>query len=123
MNPNPSPFALAYQLRNHRQLFNKQTVRQLPMKRVGIYAIWIPTENADLPDCIYVGESTDCIRARLLQHLSNETNPKLRHLLHIFSGIAEFSFSYTHGRSQTKNLETEMIHQLHPETNRNKLAR
>ena len=117
---NPSPFALQYQLRNNRRPYNRAQINKLPKERSGIYAIWLHTGDEQLPQCIYVGQSTECIRSRLLQHLANETNRKLSPIIHGLPNMLQVSFAYTSGYQETLDLETEMIRALKPETNLNK---
>ena len=118
---NPSPFALQYQLLNNRQPYSREQINEIPKDKSGIYAIWLHTSDEQLPECIYVGQSTECIRSRLMQHLTNETNRKLRPIIHRLQNMLQVSFAYTHGYQETLELETEMIHTLKPETNLNKI--
>ena len=62
-----------------------------------------------------------CVRRRLLQHLSDEENPELRKQLHLFRDIVQFSVVFTEGRQETLTLETTVIREWQPETNRYKL--
>ena len=101
--------------------FRREAVLQLPKDRCGLYALWLPTGTEDAPERLYVGESTTCVRRRLLQHLSDEENPELRKQLHLFRDIVQFSVVFTEGRQETLALETTLIRELQPETNRYKL--
>ena len=118
---NPSPFALQYQLLNNRQPYNRAQINKIPKDKSGIYAIWLHTSDENLPECIYVGMSDTCLKTRLMQHLTNETNRKLRPIIHRLQNMLQVSFAYTHGYQETLDLETEMIHALKPETNLNKI--
>ena len=113
-----TPLGLKYQLERDLRPFNREAVRQLPQDRTGVYALWLP---AGAPDCLYVGMSHICVRQRLLQHLSTETNLQLRRQLHLFRGIVQFSAAFTEGREQTLELEGAIIRDWQPETNRQKL--
>ena len=72
-------------------------------------------------DCIYVGKSETCIRRRLLDHLQNEPNPGLRRVLRTFRDMVQFSVAFTANAEETDALETAIIRDWQPETNRNKL--
>ena len=67
---------------------------------------------------LYLGMSTTCVRRRLLDHLSNETNPDLRRELRLFRDRVEFSAVFTTGERETRDLETALIRDWQPETNR-----
>ena len=71
-------FALQYRLDHERQPFQRDTVRRLPKGRAGVYAFWLAAGTAGAHECLYVGMSETCVRTRLLQHITNETNPGLR---------------------------------------------
>ena len=116
-----TPLGLKYQLEREPRLFTREAVRQLPRDRTAVYALWLPAGAAGVPDCLYVGMSHVCVRQRLLQHLSTETNPQLRRQLHLFRGIVQFSAAFTEGREQTLELEAAIIRDWQPETNRQKL--
>ena len=60
------------------------------------------------------------LRRRLLQHLSDEDNPKLRRQLHMFRDIVQFSAVFTTGERETLELERTLIRDWQPETNRYK---
>ena len=117
----PTAFSVKYRLERERQPFTREAVLQLPKDRCGLYALWLPTGTEDAPERLYVGESTTCVRRRLLQHLSDEENPELRKQLHLFRDIVQFSVVFTEGRQETLALETTLIRELQPETNRYKL--
>ena len=74
-----------------------------------------------LPERLYVGQSTTCVRRRLIQHLSNEENPELRRQLRMFRDLVQFSVVFTVGQTETLALETTLIREWQPETNRYKL--
>ena len=116
-----TPFSVKYQLEHERQPFTREIIRQLPKDRCGLYALWLPTGTEDAPERLYVGESTTCVRRRLLQHLSDEGNPELRKQLRMFRDIVQFSVVFTEGRQETLALETTVIREWQPETNRYKL--
>ena len=116
-----NPFSAKYQLERELQPFTREAVRRLPKNRCGLYALWLPTDTEDTPERLYVGESTTCVRRRLLQHLSDEDNPKLRKQLRMFPDLIQFSVVFTEGRQETLDLETKLIRELQPETNRYKL--
>ena len=117
----PTSFSVKYRLERERQPFTREAVLQLPKDRCGVYALWLPTGTDDAPERLYIGESTTCVRRRLLQHLSDETNPKLREELRMFPDHVQFSVVFTEGRQETLALETTLIRELQPETNRYKL--
>ena len=114
-----SPFALKAQLIESKRPYNRESVRQLPSNKIGLYAIWLPSEHiADEWDCVYVGKSESCIRRRLLDHLrASEPNYRLRRLLSLFHDDAKFSLAYTATTAETNDLETAVIRDWDPETN------
>ena len=116
-----TPFSVKYRLERELKPFTREVVRQLPKDRCGLYALWLPTDTEDAPERLYVGESTTCVRRRLLQHLSDEDNPELRKQLRMFPDLIQFSVVFTEGRQETLALETTLIRELQPETNRYKL--
>lgn len=116
-----NPFSVKYRLERELQPFTRDVLLQLPKDRCGLYALWLPTGTDDAPERLYVGESTTCVRRRLLQHLSNEDNPELRKQLRMFQDHIQFSVVFTEGREETLALETQLIRELQPETNRYKL--
>lgn len=116
-----NPFSVKYRLERELQPFTRDVLLQLPKDRCGLYALWLPTGTDDAPERLYVGESTTCVRRRLLQHLSNEENPELRKQLRMFPNLVQFSVVFTEGREETLALETQLIRELQPETNRYKL--
>ena len=66
--------------------------------------------------------SEACVRQRLLQHLQYETNPELLQQLRLFRDIVMFSAAFTQGREETLSLETAVIQDWKPATNRQKLG-
>ena len=116
-----NPFSAKYRLEHERQPFTREVLLQLPKNRCGLYALWLPTGTEDAPERLYVGESTTCVRRRLLQHLSDEENPELRRELRMFPDLVQFSVVFTEGREETLELETSLIREMQPETNRYKL--
>ena len=117
-----TPFGLKYQLERDLRPFTPEEVRRLPLRRAGVYALWLPAEGKGGHECLYVGMSEACVRQRLLQHLQNETNPELRRQLRLFHEIVMFSAAFTHGREETLALETAVIQAWQPSTNRIKLG-
>ena len=116
-----NPFSVKYRLERNRQPFTREVLLQLPKDQCGLYALWLPTGTEDAPERLYVGESTTCVRRRLLQHLSDEENPELRRELRMFPDLVQFSVVFTEGRQETLDLETMLIRELQPATNRYKL--
>ena len=116
---NPSPFALLIQLQRNSKPFTRAVVRALPRDRQGVYAIWEPSEFGETTDkCAYVGMSTTCIRARLLSHINDETNPELRYHLRDFRDHVTFTVVFTNGDAETRALERHAITTWNPPTNR-----
>ena len=113
--------ALMYLLERRLRPFESDEVRKLPTDRWGVYALWLPSGGENAPECLYVGISTTCIRRRLLDHLSRETNPGLRTELRLFRDTVLFSIAYTSGERETLDLETSVIRRWKPRTNRAKL--
>ena len=111
-----TPLGLKYQLERQHRLLNREEVRQLEKDRSGVYALWLPGGGPD--ECLYVGMSDACVRRRLLQHLSNETNPQLRELLRLYREVVEFSVAYTGNDDETLSLEDDIIRAWTPQTNR-----
>lgn len=101
--------------------FTREAVLRLPKNRCGLYAIWLPTGDAGGYERLYAGVSKTCLRRRLLEHLSDEQNPELRNQLRMFGDQVHFSVAFTEDPEQTLVLETELIREWQPETNRNKL--
>ena len=110
-----NPFALKYQLEREFRPFRSDEVRRLPADKRGVYALWLP--SGDFPECLYVGLSTTCVRKRLLSHLYNETNPKLRRELGLFGDDVQFSVAFTDDYAQTRELEALVIHDWQPRCN------
>lgn len=110
-------FAKKYQLENNLRPFNRKEVQTLPKDCCGLYALWLPGESA--PERLYIGMSTTCVRRRLLEHLANETNPKLRRQLRMFPDLVKFSVTFTESEEETRELEAAIIRAWQPETNRN----
>ena len=116
-----TPFALKYRLRQQHHPYCRENVQTLPENRCGVYALWLPSAVIDGYDCIYVGKSETCIRRRLLDHLQNEPNPSLRRVLRTFRDMVQFSVAFTANAEETDALETAIIRDWQPETNRNKM--
>ena len=121
-NQQTTPFGLKYQLERHLRSFNRDEVHRLPKKRTGVYALWLLSEIGGRHECLYVGMSEACVRQRLLQHIQSESNPKLLRQLRLFRDIVTFSVVFTQGREQTLALETVIIQDWQPTTNRLKLG-
>ena len=117
-----TPFGLKYQLERELRPFHADEVRRLPTGHTGVYALWLPAEIGGGYDALYVGMSDACVRERLLQHLRNETNPELLRQLRLFRDIVMFSAAFTSGKKETLDLETAVIRDWQPFTNRNKLG-
>ena len=117
-----SLFNIQYQLERKRVPFTLQAILSLPKNRCGLYAIWLPTGDEDTYDRLYAGVSKTCIRRRLLEHLSDEKNPELRRQIHIFGELIHFSVVFTEDPEHTLELETQLIRDWQPDTNRNKLG-
>ena len=62
--------------------------------------------------------SDTCVRRRLLEHLSRETNPELRYMLRLYRDTVEFSVALTGNEDETLTLEDEIIKAWKPVTNR-----
>lgn len=111
-----TPLGLKYQLENLRCPFNGDELRQLKWQQKGVYALWLP--NGGPEECLYVGMSDTCLRRRLREHLTQETNPHLRRLLRLYQNIVEFSTALTTNEDQILDLESEIITAWRPVTNR-----
>ena len=116
-----TPLGLKYQLENQRLPFSRGQLLQLETNRNGVYVLWLPGGGPD--ECLYVGMSDTCIRRRLLQHLNNETNPKLRDLLRLYRYTVEFSIALTGDEDETLSLEDAVIKAWQPVTNRRGIKR
>ena len=110
--------ALQYRLDHERLPFQRNEVRRLPKGRTGVYAFWLAAGTAGAHECLYVGMSETCVRTRLLQHITNETNPGLRRELAMFRDVVLFSFAFTHDAGETRALESAVIRAWRPRTNR-----
>ena len=110
-----TPFVLKYRLEQERWLYRREELQRLDWKRSGVYALWMPDG-----ECLYVGKSETCLRRRLLQHLQRETNPILRREFALFGDSIEFSYAFTGYRAETDDLETAVIQDWQPLTNRAK---
>ena len=113
-----TPFVAKYRLERGLLPFTADEVRDLPRDRLGLYALWLPSGVEGGPERLYLGMSTTCLRRRLLQHLSSESNPELRRQLRMFRDLAQFSVTYTADEQETRELETALIRDWRPETNR-----
>ena len=70
-------YVLQYQLKRNLRPFTREEIQQLPTGRSGVYVLWRKTGTEGRNECLYVGESTTCVRRRLLQHDSNAQNDGL----------------------------------------------
>ena len=113
-----TPFTAKYQLERGLRPFTAAEVRDLPRERRGLYALWLPSGVEGGPERLYLGMSTTCLRRRLLRHLSSETNPELRRQLRMFRDLVQFSVVFTANEHETRALETALIRDWRPETNR-----
>ena len=116
MNGPRTPLGLKYQLERERKPFNPEHLRRLAKKRTGVYALWVPDGGPH--ECLYVGMSDTCIRRRLREHLTRESNPELRALLRLYRDTVEFSTALTGDQDETLSLEDEIIKAWRPVTNR-----
>ena len=116
-----SLFNIQYQLEQQRVSFTRKAISSLPRNRCGLYAIWLPTGDDDGYEILYAGVSKTCVRRRLLEHISDEKNPELRHNIHTFGELIHFSVVFTEDPEHTVELETQLIRNWQPETNRYKL--
>ncbi len=116
-----TPFTAKYQLQRSLRPFMRQEVRRLEQDRLGLYALWLPGASADAPECLYVGMSATCVRRRLLDHLADESNPQLAREFRLFGGAPtriSFSVAYTQTEAETRALESAVIGDWQPRTNR-----
>ena len=116
-----NPFSVKYRLERERQPYTREEVLQLPNNRCGLYALWLPTGTEDAPERLYGGQSTTCVRRRLLQNLSVEENSEPRWQLRMFRDLVQFSVVFTAEQSETMALEEILIREWQPKTNRYKL--
>ena len=97
-----------------RKPFTLAEVRRMPKDDVGgVYALWL-----DSGECLYVGMSEDRIRARLMDHLRNETNPGLRRDLRTFPNAVRFSAVCPLAPEEIRILEAALIRDWNPRHNR-----
>ncbi|RKU18944.1 hypothetical protein C6501_01960 [Candidatus Poribacteria bacterium] len=121
MRDTVNPYVLQYQLKRNLRPFTRAEIQKLPTGQSGVYVLWRKTGTEGRNECVYVGESTTCVRRRLLQHYDGTTNPELRTQLRLFGGIVHFSVELTEDAEETVLLETELIRTWQPKTNKNKL--
>ncbi len=117
MNPAPGPASLLsvkHRLRQESALkpFTPAEVRRVPKDEGGVYALWLPSG-----ECLYVGMSEDRIRARLMDHLRNETNPGLLRDLRMFSNAVAFSAVHPLAPEDIRYLEERLIRDWNPRHN------
>ncbi len=116
-----TPYVLQYQLKRNLRPFTREEIQKLPTGQRGVYVLWRKTGTEGRNECVYVGESTTCVRRRLLQHYDGTTNPDLHKQLRLFQGIVQFAVEFTEDAEETVLLETELIRAWQPKTNKNKL--
>ncbi len=110
-------FALKYSLERDFRPFTRQEVGPLPRNKIGVYAFWLIAGDDEIHACLYVGISETCMRRRLLSHLSNETNDKLRRQFEMYRDAVRFTFAFTASDEQTRELEAALIRDWQPECN------
>ena len=110
-------YALQYQLKRNLRPFTREEILKLPTGRSGVYVLWRKTGTEGRNECLYVGESTTCVKRRLLQHDSNAQNDGLHSQLRMFRPIIQFSVEFTEDAEETVLLETELIREWKPKTN------
>ncbi len=121
MRDTVTPYVLQYQLKRNLRPFTREEIQKLPEEQSGVYVLWRKTGTEGQNECVYVGESTTCVRRRLLQHYDRATNPELHTQLRLFGGIVQFAVEFTEDAEETVLLETELIRAWQPKTNKNKL--
>ena len=117
MHDNITLYALQYQLKRNLRPFTRKEILQLPTGQNGVYVLWRKTGTAGRNECLYVGESTTCVRRRLLQHYSNAQNDGLHSQLRMFRRIIQFSVEFIGDAEETVFLETQLIREWKPKTN------
>ena len=110
-------YALQHQLKLNLRPFTRENIGKLPAGRSGVYVLWRKTGTEGRNECLYVGESTTCVRRRLLQHESNAQNDALHSQLRMFQPIILFSVEFITDRQETLAMEAELIRAWHPKTN------
>lgn len=117
MRDTVTPYVLQYQLKRNLRPFTREEILKLPAGRSGVYVLWRKTGTEGRNECLYVGESTTCVRRRLLQHHADAQNDELRKHLRLFGPIVQFSVEFTEDAEETMLLETELIRTWQPKTN------
>ena len=117
MRDSVTPYVLQYQLKQNLRPFTREEIRQLPTGLTGVYVLWRKTGTEGRNECLYVGESTTCVRRRLLQHYANAQNDGLHSQLRMFRPIIQFSVEFTEDAEETVLLESELIRAWQPKTN------
>ncbi len=112
-----TPYILRYRLKRNLRPFTRAEILQLPTRRSGVYALWRKTGIEGRNECLYVGESTTCVRRRLLEHSTNAQNDELSSQIRLFRPIIQFSVQFTENADETVLLETEIIREWKPKTN------
>ena len=101
MSDSVTLYVLQYQLKRNLRPFTREEILQLPTGRSGVYVLWRKTGTEGRNECLYVGESTTCVRRRLLQHHSNAQNDGLHSQLRMFRSIVQFSVEFTEDAEET----------------------
>ena len=117
MRDSITPYVLQYQLKRNLRPFTREEIQQLPTGQSGVYVLWRKTGTEERNECLYVGESTTCVRRRLLQHHLNAQNDGLHSQLRMFGRIVQFSVEFTEDAEDTILLEAELIREWKPKTN------
>ena len=112
-----TPYVLQYQLKRNLRPFTREEILKLRAGRSGVYVLWRKTGTEDRNECLYVGESTTCVRRRLLLHHTDAQNDELRKQLRLFGTIIQFSVEFTEDAEETVLLETALIRTWQPKTN------
>ncbi len=110
-------FALKYSLERDFRSFTREEVRTLPRDRLGVYAFWLIVGEDEIHACLYVGISTTCVRRRLLDHLTHESNAELRRQFRLFADVVRFTVAFTTSDEETRELEAALIRDWQPECN------
>ena len=95
-----------------RKPFTRDEIDRIPKDAGGVYAIWL-----DTGECLYVGMSEDRIRARLMDHLRNETNLGLRRDLLTLPDAVRFSAVHPLAPEDIRYFEERLIRDWNPRYN------
>ncbi len=110
-------YALQYDLKRNLRPFTRPEVQRLPTGESGVYVLWRETGTPGENACLYIGESTTCVRRRLLQHESNAQNDQLHSQLRMFRSLIRFSVAFIADRAETLAAEADLIRAWKPKTN------